>query len=93
MATNGGIRYRIGNQADRPISGHYSGSALKVLRRLLDGLDYTIRSSPDGLEVVVLGINSSSSATRPVQPERSPGADTGNNSGRRPSPASEDYRN
>jgi hypothetical protein len=77
MPSGLGIRYRMADQASRPVSGHYSGSVMKVIPRLLEGLDYVIRSTPDSMEVVVLGPNGSGALAKPLQPERPPVSGTG----------------
>jgi hypothetical protein len=44
---------------DRRVTGVYQGNIGRVLSRLLEGYDYVIKTSPSGIEVIVLRTNAS----------------------------------
>jgi hypothetical protein len=49
------VEYKPVAGLERPITGTYSGSLHRVLTRLLIGHDYIIRSSAQGMEIVIVG--------------------------------------
>ena len=57
------LTYKLPPTANRVFTGLYSGGLQQVLSRILDGNDYIINVSDDGIEVIVLR---ASGATTPV---------------------------
>jgi hypothetical protein len=55
-----------GAAGDRRISADFDGPLRRVIGRVLEGYDYVIRTSGDGLEVMVLGAASSNAVAPPV---------------------------
>ena len=49
------VRYRLPPHVSRTVTGLYSGTLHQVLGRILDGHDYIVEASDDGVRVVVLG--------------------------------------
>jgi hypothetical protein len=49
------LRYRMRADVGRVLSGLYTGTLRQVLSRVLDGNDYILNISDDGVEVTVLG--------------------------------------
>jgi hypothetical protein len=50
-----GLQHRSAAPLARPISGTYKGSLSQVLRRVLDGYDFILKTGAEKLEVVVIG--------------------------------------
>jgi hypothetical protein len=50
-----GLQHRSATPLARPISGTYKGSLSQVLRRVLDGYDFILKTGAEKLEVVVIG--------------------------------------
>jgi hypothetical protein len=50
-----GLQHRSAAPLARRISGTYKGSLSRVLRRVLDGYDFVLKSDSERLEVVVIG--------------------------------------
>jgi hypothetical protein len=50
-----GLQYRSGTSLDRRVSGTYEGSLQRVVRRLLEGYDFVLKSEDGAVEVVVVG--------------------------------------
>jgi hypothetical protein len=59
------LRYR-GTMGSDGVTATFDGSLRYVVGRVLDGYDYFIETSDDGLEVVVLGAASSRAVPAPV---------------------------
>ena len=57
------LTYTFEPGLDHPLEGDYSGTLQHVLKRILDGYDYVIEISDDGIELKVLGL----SAVMPAQ--------------------------
>jgi len=57
------LTYTFEPGLDHPLEGDYSGTLQHVLERILDGYDYVIEISDDGIELKVLGL----SAVMPAQ--------------------------
>ena len=53
------VRYRMPMGLKRPISGSYEGSLLQVLVRVLQGFNFSIESSTNGVSVAVYGLSGS----------------------------------
>jgi hypothetical protein len=51
-----GLRYRATGALDRVVTGTYAGTLQRVVSRLLDGYDYAVQSSANGIGVVVFGL-------------------------------------
>ncbi|GLR85319.1 hypothetical protein [Bradyrhizobium iriomotense] len=56
------LRYRTSNALETQTSGVFDGPLSRVAARLLDGYDYAMRITPDGVDLLVLGRQQSSSA-------------------------------
>jgi len=54
LAANFGLQYRGTATLDRRISGSYRGTLQHVIRRLLDGYDFIVKTNLDDIEVTVL---------------------------------------
>jgi hypothetical protein len=52
--TVGGLKFRNSPALNRRFSGVYAGSLERVVSRLLEGNNFIIKRSPDGMEVIVL---------------------------------------
>jgi hypothetical protein len=50
-----GLQHRSAAPLARRISGTYKGPLSRVLRRVLDGYDFVLKTGPENLEVVVVG--------------------------------------
>jgi hypothetical protein len=50
-----GLQYRSAAPLARRISGTYKGPLSRVLRRVLDGYDFILKTGSENLEVVVIG--------------------------------------
>jgi hypothetical protein len=50
-----GLQHRSAAPLARRISGTYKGSLSRVLRRVLDGYDFVLKTGSESLEVVVIG--------------------------------------
>src|SRR4029079_15915824 len=49
------LTYKLPPNLDRVRTGLYSGTLHHVLARILDGNDYIVQASDDGVEIVVFG--------------------------------------
>jgi hypothetical protein len=49
------LTYTFDPGLDGPLEGDYSGTLQQVLKRVLDGYDYVIEISDDGIELKVIG--------------------------------------
>jgi hypothetical protein len=63
LAASFKLTYKLPPNIDRKWNGLYSGSLLRVLARILHDTDYFIKSSDDGIEVIVLRASGASDAT------------------------------
>jgi hypothetical protein len=66
LAASFKLSYRLPPNIDRNWNGLYSGSLLRVLARILHDTDYFIKSSDDGIEVIVLRVSGASDTTAGV---------------------------
>jgi len=55
LRTRFGLQYRGPPLTDRRITGAYEGTLRQVVRRLLEGYDFVLKTQSDTLEVVVVG--------------------------------------
>jgi hypothetical protein len=55
LCANFNVQYRSSISLDRAVRGTYSGSATKVIGRLLDGLDFVVKNDGDLVEITVFG--------------------------------------
>ena len=53
------VHYRVSTGLKRPISGSFAGSLLQVLVRVLQGYDFSIETSTNGVSITVYGSSSS----------------------------------
>jgi hypothetical protein len=77
-----GLRYRAAIGLDRTLTGVYQGPLERVLARVLDSYDFVTKSSPGGVEVVILAERGGASRTAAA-----PGAALAMPSPTAPSPA------
>ena len=70
LSTKFGLRYRSTAPLGRRITGIHGGSLQRVVARLLDGTDFVVKTSPDGVEVTVYGAGKPEEAlsSKTVQP-------------------------
>ena len=54
LAANFGLQYRGTATLDRRISGSYRGTLQHVIRRVLDGYDFIVKTNVDDVEVTVV---------------------------------------
>jgi hypothetical protein len=54
LGTSFGLQYRGASALERRITGTYRGSLQHVVRRLLDGYDFIMKTNVDEIEVMVL---------------------------------------
>jgi hypothetical protein len=55
LKTAFGVRYRASVGLARPITGSFSGPLERVIADLLNGYDYVLKTSPDAIEIAVVG--------------------------------------
>jgi hypothetical protein len=55
LETAFGVRYRASVALARPITGSFSGPLERVIADLLNGYDYVVKTSPDAIEIAVVG--------------------------------------
>jgi hypothetical protein len=55
LGTSFGLQYRGADALQRRISGTYRGSLQHVVRRVLDGYNFVLKTDDDEIEVVVIG--------------------------------------
>src|SRR5437879_5843635 len=53
LSADYGLQYKSTASLDRRVTGTYQGSLQRVVRRLLDGYDYVLKTEADGIEVMV----------------------------------------
>jgi hypothetical protein len=51
------LRYRTTDALDRPITGSFNGPLRRVAARILDGYDFAMKVTSDGIDVLVLSQN------------------------------------
>ena len=51
------LRYRSADPLDRSLNGTFDGPLSRVAARILDGYDFAMKVSPDGIDVLVLQQN------------------------------------
>ncbi len=51
------LHYRTADALDRPITGTFDGPLRRVAARILDGYDFAMKVTPDGIDVLVLSQN------------------------------------
>jgi hypothetical protein len=56
------FQYRAKVPLDRPVNGAFSGSLSRVIARLLADYDHVVKRGPGGMEVLILGVSTKSSA-------------------------------
>jgi hypothetical protein len=59
------LRYRTGDGLDTRMTGTFNGPLRRVAARMLDGYDFAMKITPQGIDVLVLGQN---------KPDDKPGA-------------------
>lgn len=57
-----GLRYRNSASLDRRVNGTFQGSLERVVRRLLEGYDFVLKTNSDTFEVLVIGTAKSGGA-------------------------------
>jgi len=62
------IRFRSNDALEGRITGSFSGPLRRVVARLLEGYDYVIAISPDGLDALILLQNSTANVVVPGTP-------------------------
>jgi len=62
------IRFRSNDALEGRITGSFSGPLRRVVARLLEGYDYVIAISPDGLDALILLQNSTANVVVPATP-------------------------
>ena len=62
------IRFRSNDALEGRITGRFSGPLRRVVARLLEGYDYVIAISPDGLDALILLQNSTANVVVPGTP-------------------------
>ena len=66
------VRYRSNDALQARITGSFSGPLRRVMARLLEGYDYVLAISPDGLDALILLQSSTASAALPHAPSVPP---------------------
>jgi hypothetical protein len=65
------LRYRTADALDRPITGTFDGPLRRVAARILDGYDFAMKVTSDGIDVLVLSQNQHGPVVAALpQPER-----------------------
>jgi len=63
LAASFKLTYKLPPNVGRNLNGVYSGSLRLILARILDGTDYFVKYSDDGIEVIVLGASGASTTS------------------------------
>jgi hypothetical protein len=68
------LRYRTSDMLDTRMTGIFNGPLRRVAARILDGYDFAMKITPQGINVLVLRQNQPVAAAMPARaiPERSP---------------------
>src|SRR5206468_4911807 len=66
LGTSFGLQYRGADALQRRISGTYRGSLQHVVRRVLDGYNFILKTDDEDVEVVVIGGDASGTASAGV---------------------------
>jgi uncharacterized protein (DUF2342 family) len=74
LAAKYSLTYKLPPNINRVITGRYTGALSQILRRVLDGNDFIIKASEDGVEVVVFGMSQPTAivAAEPPNPSKGP---------------------
>jgi hypothetical protein len=78
LQTKFGLRYRTDDALETPKTGIFDGSLPRVTARILDGYDFAMKVTPQGIEVLVLRQNQvdgktvASATPVPAPPKGSP---------------------
>jgi hypothetical protein len=73
LETAFGVRYRASVALDRTITGSLSGPLGRIIANLLDGYDYVIKTSPDSIEIAVVGKQGSNTISTATANPAAPG--------------------
>jgi hypothetical protein len=57
------LSYKLPPNLPRSMTGDYSGTIDQVLARILDGNDYVVENSEDGIKVIVLGVSGANNSS------------------------------
>jgi hypothetical protein len=68
LGANFGLQYRGTATLERRITGSYRGSLQHVIRRLLDGYDFIVKTNVDDVEVTVLSGGNAGEARASMAP-------------------------
>jgi hypothetical protein len=60
------LAYEPSPELDRSFGGRYSGTLQQVLRRVLEGYDFIIKSSPDSIELRILWLSRTAARSIPI---------------------------
>lgn len=60
------LQFQSSINLDKQLTGTYRGSLLQVVSRLLEGYDFIIKSSKDGLNITVLGLQNGTKSPPPL---------------------------
>jgi hypothetical protein len=62
LSASFGIHIRTSTDLNRPVDGSYKGSLREVVARLLNGYDFFMHRSGNGMEIVVVGVSGTPAA-------------------------------
>ena len=62
------VTYKLSPNVSRVLTGQYSGTLRQILTRVLDGNDYIVNASDDGIEIIVLGASGTTAVAVTEQP-------------------------
>ena len=68
LQANFSLRYRSNDQLDTRMTGKFNGPLRRVAARILDGYDFAMKITPQGIDVLVMGQSSFAAASMPARP-------------------------
>jgi hypothetical protein len=72
LGTSFGLHYRGTGSLNRRVTGTYKGPLQSVVRRVLEGYNFTLKTNADNLEVVVIGASKPGEARPGPEPRLEP---------------------
>ena len=67
LSGNFNLSYRIPSISNLNISGVYTGTLYRVLTRILDGNDYVVETSDNGIKIIIIGVSGTTANSPPNQ--------------------------
>ena len=70
LQTKFNLRYRTSDALDQPVTGTFNGPLQRITARLLEGYDFAMKVTPEGVDVLVLGQSGGKSAVPATPPAK-----------------------